>query len=171
MTIALVDCGRGNLRSVERALIAAGQEPVRTSDPEVVGNADKLVVPGQGAFAGAMRALRDSGLDEAIRAAIAAGKPYFGICLGLQLLYEASDEHGPVEGLGILKGRVERLETDSEDPAHRLEHRPPARPGPVESTVSPMGPTSTSSTPTRSRPPIGRPWCSSAPTARRSPRR
>jgi glutamine amidotransferase len=109
--IALVDCGRGNLRSVERALAAAGAEPLRTSDPDVVRRADKLVVPGQGAFADAMSELRSGGLDDAIREAIAAGKPYFGICLGLQLLYDESDEHGPVAGLGILSGRVEKLET------------------------------------------------------------
>lgn len=107
--IALIDCGRGNLRSVERALAAAGAEPVRTSDPDVVRAADKVVVPGQGAFADAMEALRQAGLDEAIREAITGGRPYFGICLGLQLLFDESDEHGPVPGLGILPGRVERL--------------------------------------------------------------
>lgn len=109
MRIALLDCGRGNLRSVERALVAAGGAPVRTSDPDVVRAADKVVVPGQGAFADAMSALREAGLDEAVREVIAAGKPYFGICLGLQLLFDESDEHGTVAGLGVLAGRVERL--------------------------------------------------------------
>lgn len=111
MTLALVDCGRGNLRSVERALIAAGGEPVRTGDPEVVRRADKVVVPGQGAFADAMESLRASGMDAALREIIDAGRPYFGICLGLQLLYDESDEHGPVPGLGVLPGRVEMIDT------------------------------------------------------------
>ena len=107
--IALVDCGRGNLRSVERALAAAGAQPVRTGDPAVVRDAEKVVVPGQGAFADAMQSLAAAGLDEAIRDVIADGRPYFGICLGLQLLFDESDEHGPAPGLGVLRGRVEKL--------------------------------------------------------------
>jgi glutamine amidotransferase len=119
--IALVDCGRGNLRSVERALIAAGGEPVRTSDPEIVRRAAKVVVPGQGAFADAMASLRETGLDQVIHEVISAGRPYFGICLGLQLLFEESDEHGPVAGLGILPGRVERL-VNGGDAALKIPH-------------------------------------------------
>lgn len=107
--IALIDFGRGNLRSVQKALTAAGGDVVRTGDPDVVRRADRLVVPGQGAFAEGMAALRAAGLDQAIREAIAAGRPYLGICLGLQFLFDESDEHGPVPGLGIVPGRVERI--------------------------------------------------------------
>lgn len=107
--IALIDFGRGNLRSVQKALAAAGGDVVRTGDPDVVRRADRLVVPGQGAFAEGMTALRAAGLDEAIREVVAAGRPYLGICLGLQFLFDESDEHGPVPGLGIVRGRVERI--------------------------------------------------------------
>ena len=107
--IALLDCGRGNLRSVEKALAAAGGRPVRTRDPDVVRRADRLVVPGQGAFAEGMAALREGGLDEAVRESIAAGRPYLGICLGLQFLFDESEEHGTTAGLGVVPGRVERI--------------------------------------------------------------
>lgn len=121
MRVVLADCGRGNLRSVERALIAVGGEPIRTADPDVVRTAERLVVPGQGAFADAMAELKETGLGDAIREVIEAERPYFGICLGLQLLFEESDEHGPVAGLGVLSGRVERLETDG-DPSLKIPH-------------------------------------------------
>jgi glutamine amidotransferase len=109
MTIAVVDSGSGNLRSVEKALVAAGGEPVVTADPDRVRAADRVVVPGQGAFADCMRNLAARGLDAAIRESIRAGRPYLGICLGLQVLFEDSEEHGPVAGLGILPGHVVRL--------------------------------------------------------------
>ena len=112
--IAVVDSGSGNLRSVERALAHAGGAPVLTRDPDLVRRADRVVVPGQGAFADCMAAMRRSGLGEAIREAVAAGKPYLGICLGLQILFEDSEEHGPAPGLGILRGHVVRF------PAGRL---------------------------------------------------
>ncbi len=104
--IALVDACSGNLRSVERALARAGGEVVRTRDPEVIRRADKIVVPGQGAFAMFMRGLVDRDLLDPLRDAIASGKPYLGICLGLQVLFDASEEHGEHVGLGILPGRV-----------------------------------------------------------------
>ena len=107
--IAVVDSGSGNLRSVERALAHAGGAPVLTRDPDVVRRADKVVVPGQGAFADCMAAMQRSGLDEAVREVVRAGVPYLGICLGLQILFEDSEEHGPVAGLGILPGHVVRL--------------------------------------------------------------
>jgi len=108
-TIAVVDSGSGNLRSVEKALAAVGGRPIVTSDPAQVRRADKLVVPGQGAFADCVRNLAERGLDAAIRDVIASGRPYLGICLGLQVLFEDSEEHGPVAGLGILRGHVVRL--------------------------------------------------------------
>lgn len=109
--IAVIDSGSGNLRSVERALEAAGARDVSlTSDPDRVRAADKVVVPGQGAFADCAAALAERGLDDAIRDVVAAGVPYFGICLGLQVLFEESEEHGPVRGLGILPGRVVKFD-------------------------------------------------------------
>jgi imidazole glycerol-phosphate synthase subunit HisH len=107
--IAVVDSGSGNLRSVERALAHVGGSPVLTKDPDLVRRADRVVVPGQGAFADCMAAMASSGLGDAIREVVRAGKPYLGICLGLQILFEDSEEHGPVAGLGILPGRVVRF--------------------------------------------------------------
>ncbi len=109
MTIAVVDSGSGNLRSVEKALARVGGRPIVTSDPDVVRRADRIVVPGQGAFADCIRALAERGLDAALREVIASGRPYFGICLGLQILFDQSEEHGPVPGLGVLPGRVVRF--------------------------------------------------------------
>jgi glutamine amidotransferase len=107
--VVIVDSGSGNLRSVERALAAVGARPITTSDPEVVRRAARVVVPGQGAFRDCAVALRARGLDAALRELIAAGRPYLGICLGLQVLFDESEEHGPVPGLGILPGRVVRF--------------------------------------------------------------
>jgi glutamine amidotransferase len=108
--IAVVDSGSGNLRSVAKALARAGGDPVVTTDPDVVRRADRVVVPGQGAFRDCMAGLAARGLDQAVREVIAAGRPYLGICLGLQVLFDESDEHGPVRGLGLLPGRVVALE-------------------------------------------------------------
>jgi glutamine amidotransferase len=106
--IAILDVCSGNLRSVERALAHVGADVVVTRDPEVVRKADKLVVPGQGAFGVFMRGLVDRGLGDVLRERIAAGTPYLGICLGLQVLFEHSEE-GDCAGLGILRGSVDRL--------------------------------------------------------------
>lgn len=108
-TIAVVDSGSGNLRSVERALAQVGGAPQLTGDPDVVRRADLVVVPGQGAFADCMTQMRRRGLDQVLAEVVRAGRPYFGICLGLQVLFEESDEHGPVAGLGLLPGRVVRF--------------------------------------------------------------
>jgi imidazole glycerol-phosphate synthase subunit HisH len=107
--IAVVDSGTGNLRSVARALQVAGGEPFLTSDPDEVRRAPLVVVPGQGAFRDCAAGLARHGLDQAVRESISSGKPYLGICLGLQVLFEESEEHGPVRGLGILPGRVVRF--------------------------------------------------------------
>ena len=114
--IAIVDACSGNLRSVERAIAKAGGRVAVTRDPEVVRKADKIVVPGQGAFGVFMRGLAERDLGEALREAIAGGKPYLGICLGLQVLFERSEEAlAPAPGdpapagLGVLRGRVVRL--------------------------------------------------------------
>jgi glutamine amidotransferase len=106
--IAILDVCSGNLRSVERALAHVGGQVVVTRDPEAVRRADKIVVPGQGAFGVFMRGLAERGLGQALREAIAAGTPYLGICLGLQILFDHSEE-GDVAGLGVLAGRVVKL--------------------------------------------------------------
>lgn len=110
--IAIVDYGMGNLRSVQKALQKLGYEAEITSDPEAVLQADKVILPGVGAFGAAMENLRRAGLDRAIRECIEAGKPFLGICLGLQLLFDYSEETWTAErerGLGILRGRVVRF--------------------------------------------------------------
>ena len=107
--VAVVDYGSGNLRSVAKALARSGIEPQVTGDPTAVRRADGVVLPGVGAFADAVQSLRAKGLDDALRDSIEGGRPYLGICLGLQVLYEESDEHGPTAGLGLLRGRVERF--------------------------------------------------------------
>lgn len=106
--IVIVDYQAGNLRSVQKALERAGVCPEITSDPRRVQAADGLVLPGQGANDSSMRNLRAAGMVEPIRDFIASGKPFLGVCLGLQLLLEASDE-GVEPGLGVLAGRVRRL--------------------------------------------------------------
>ena len=107
--IAIVDVCSGNLRSVERALAQVGGDEVVTRDADVVRRADKIVVPGQGAFGMFMRGLVERGLGDAIREVIASGRPFLGICLGMQVLFESSEEQGPCDGLGVIPGRVVRI--------------------------------------------------------------
>jgi len=107
--IAVVDYGAGNLRSVAKALDRSGMTPDVTSDPAVVRRADGVVLPGVGAFADAVARLKSSGLEDAVRDALETRRPYLGLCLGLQVLFDEGDEHGVTPGLGILSGRVERL--------------------------------------------------------------
>jgi glutamine amidotransferase len=118
--IAVVDSGYGNLRSVEKALASVGGAPQVLSDPDAVRRADRIVVPGQGAFGDCAAAFKERGLGDAVREVIAAGRPYLGICLGLQMLFEDSEEHGPVEGLGLLEGHVVRFRPN--DPALKVPH-------------------------------------------------
>ena len=107
--IAVVDYGAGNLRSVAKALERSALAVEVTSDAAALAHFDALVVPGVGAFADAMASLHAKGLGDALARAIASGKPYLGLCLGLQVLFESSDEHGLTPGLGVLRGRVERF--------------------------------------------------------------
>lgn len=109
--VAVLDYGMGNLRSVEKALERAGAEAVITDDHEMVKEADGIVLPGVGAFPIAMRNLRALNLDELLAERLNAGIPTLGICLGLQLLFEASSELEGAWGLGLIQGRVERLNT------------------------------------------------------------
>ena len=104
--IAIVDYGMANLRSVEKALERVGGDPVISADPDVIAGADKVVLPGVGAFSAAMTNLHRRGMDQAVIEAIRQGKPFLGICLGLQMLFETSSEMGNASGLGILPGRV-----------------------------------------------------------------
>jgi imidazole glycerol-phosphate synthase subunit HisH len=104
--IAIVDYGMANLRSVEKALARVGGDPVITSDPDLVVQADKVVLPGVGAFCAAMSNLHRSGLRDAVVNSIRSGKPFLGICLGLQMLFDASTELGSADGLGVLPGNV-----------------------------------------------------------------
>ncbi len=104
--IAILDYGVGNLFSLCSSLKFIGQEAVVTADREVIRRADKLILPGVGAFADAAQKLRDSGLDDVLREEVASGKDIMGICLGMQLLFEKSYEFGEHMGLGLLKGAV-----------------------------------------------------------------
>ncbi len=108
--IAVVDYGVGNLRSVSKALEKVGAEVCVTSDPGEISAADAVVLPGVGAFAHCMDNLRSAGLENSVREAAASRRPFLGICVGMQILFEESDEFGRVEGLGILPGRVRRFE-------------------------------------------------------------
>ena len=114
--IAIVDYGMGNLRSVHKALERVGLEARVTSDPREVANASQVVLPGVGAFKDCMRNLEEFRLLEPIIMSIEAGKPFLGICLGLQLLFEESDEFGLHRGMGVLPGRVTRFPAGIQDP-------------------------------------------------------
>ena len=108
--IAVIDYGVGNLFSLVSSLRAVGAEAEVTSDPSVIRSAEKLILPGVGAFADAAAKLRQSGLHELIREEAAGGKELLGICLGMQLLFGVSEEYGEHEGLGLLHGRVVPME-------------------------------------------------------------
>lgn len=107
--ITIIDYGMGNLRSVQKAFEHIGAGAVITADAGIVDKAPALVLPGVGAFGDAMRNLRDAGLDTAIHRTVEAGKPFLGICLGQQLMFEESEEMGQHRGLGLLRGRVRRF--------------------------------------------------------------
>jgi len=108
--IAIVDYGMGNLRSVEKAIARSGAAVKVTSDPQEILSARGVVLPGVGAFGACMQNLESRGLADTMRRAVASGKPFLGICLGLQLLFEESEEFGPIRGLGILRGKVVRFD-------------------------------------------------------------
>ena len=107
--IAIVDYGMANLRSVQKAFEKVGQRAIISSDPNQIAEAAKVVLPGVGAFRDGIGRLRESGLDKPITAHIEAGKPFLGICLGLQLLFSKSYEDGEYSGLGVLAGEVVRM--------------------------------------------------------------
>lgn len=107
--IAIIDYDAGNIKSVEKALNLLGQDVKVTGDRKEILSADKVVLPGVGAFGDAMATLRERGLDDVIRQVAERGTPFLGICLGLQLLFQRSDEAPGVEGLGILKGEILKI--------------------------------------------------------------
>ncbi|HEY7831253.1 MAG TPA: imidazole glycerol phosphate synthase subunit HisH [Solirubrobacteraceae bacterium] len=116
--VAIVDYGMGNRRSVEKALERVGARASISRDHAELRAADGLVLPGVGAFPAAMKTIRELGLDELLRECTQAGMPVFGSCMGMQLLFEHSEEHGGAEGLGLLKGEVKRLKA----PGMKLPH-------------------------------------------------
>lgn len=107
--IAIIDYGAGNLKSVEKAFAYLGETAVVTSDKNVIQSADKVVLPGVGAFGDAMNKLNATGLASTVKEVVARQIPLLGICLGLQLLFDSSEESPGVEGLGILKGKIVRI--------------------------------------------------------------
>ena len=109
MKIAIIDYGMGNLHSAAKALEKVGAQVKVTSDPELVRQADKVILPGVGAFGDCMKNLNERELAPVIHEVIAAGKPFLGICVGLQLLFEGSEEDPGVAGLGIFKGLVRKI--------------------------------------------------------------
>ena len=113
--IAIIDYGVGNLFSLESSFGFIGEEAVVTSDPEVIAKADRLILPGVGAFEDAARKLRESGLDMVVIREAKAGKPLLGICLGMQMLFEKSYEYGEHEGLGLIKGSVKAIRDVASD--------------------------------------------------------
>jgi len=104
--VVIVDYGVGNLLSVQRAVEECGAEAVTSSEPDVIAQADRVILPGVGAFANGMNALESFGLVEVIKEIATNGTPLLGICLGMQLLFDESEEHGATKGLGIIPGRV-----------------------------------------------------------------
>ena len=107
--IAIIDYDAGNIKSVEKAMIRLGQDVCITRDKDRILTADKVILPGVGAFGDAMGKIRQYGLESVIHEVVERGTPFLGICLGLQLLFERSDETPGVEGLGILKGEILRI--------------------------------------------------------------
>jgi len=107
--IAIIDYGVGNLRSVEKAFAANGVSASVTNRSDEIAKAEKLVLPGVGAFASCMRELQDRGFDRLVMERVSAGVPLLGVCVGMQMLFEESEEFGTTRGLGILPGRVRRF--------------------------------------------------------------
>jgi imidazole glycerol-phosphate synthase subunit HisH len=107
--VAIIDYGVGNLRSVEKAFAASGSDAIVSSDENVLREAQRLVLPGVGAFGACMRALKERGFERLVFEKVSEGTPLLGVCVGMQMLFEESDEFGSTPGLGLLKGSVRRF--------------------------------------------------------------
>ncbi len=110
--IAIIDYGAGNLQSVKKALDFIGAESVITDDPETINACDKILLPGVGSFGDAMASMQEKNLVETVKQNALSGKAFLGICLGLQLLFEESEESPGVKGLGIFKGKIRKFPAD-----------------------------------------------------------
>jgi len=110
--VGIIDYGVGNLRSVEKAFAAVGCDAVVSADEEILQTVDRLVLPGVGAFGACMRALTERGFDRLVTERVAQGTPMLGVCVGMQMLFEESEEFGTTRGLGLLPGRVIRFSDD-----------------------------------------------------------
>ena len=112
--LAIIDYGAGNLRSVQKACELLGATAEITSDASVIANADHVILPGVGAFGDCMQSLHKTGLTDTVKEAAKSGKPFLGICLGMQLLFDSSEESPGVEGLGIFKGEIVKIQKQGE---------------------------------------------------------
>ncbi len=126
MGTVIIDYGAGNIKSVENAMQALGEQTVLTSDPNVIAAADHVILPGVGSFGDAMSNIRKRGLEDVIHHVCDKGTPFLGICLGLQILFEESEESPGIKGLSILKGKVVRFPSDLPDPFRRAHGAPDA---------------------------------------------
>ena len=135
--VAVLDYGIGNLRSAQKALERQGADARLTADRDVIGDAAGLVLPGVGAFGRCMEAVEDAGLDEVAVEAVEAGRPFLGICIGMQLLYEKSDETPGRSGLGVLPGAVRRLPEGVKRPQMQWNQLELTRPSPMFDGLSP----------------------------------
>ncbi len=129
--VAIIDYGVGNLRSVEKAFQAGGCGAVVSGDEAVLRRAERLVLPGVGAFRACMEGLRERGFDRLVRERVSQGVPLLGVCVGMQMLFEESEEFGRTEGLGFLRGRVRRFEGELRVPQVGWNQVEWARPHPL----------------------------------------
>jgi len=120
--IGIVDYNMGNLASVINAFAKVGADASLESDPSKLSQYDKLILPGVGAFGDAMEHLKENGMDKAVKAFAASGKPLLGICLGMQLLFESSEEFGSTEGLGLIPGKVVAFDESAFDHPLKVPH-------------------------------------------------
>ena len=120
--IGIVDYNMGNLASVINAFAKIGADATLESDPSKLSQYDKLILPGVGAFGDAMDHLKENGMDEAVKAFAATGKPLLGICLGMQLLFESSEEFGQTQGLGLIPGKVVAFDEEKFDHPLKVPH-------------------------------------------------
>jgi glutamine amidotransferase len=135
-TIAVLDYGIGNLRSAQKTLERAGALPILTADPAVVAQADGVVLPGVGNFGRVMEAIRETGVDKLANDAVESGRPFLGICVGMQALYESSEEVDGVPGLGVLQGSIRLLSDEVKRPQMQWNQLSFPKPSPLFSGIA-----------------------------------